>query len=159
RRSCCPESADGRTQPRVRCALAPAGRRRDDAAEARQRRQSCGAQACDGVRRIPTGIRDPRASGRDLPPLPGLDRPTAERSAAVIGPAPCTSTGVALLSCRSKRVDTMAEGPLDLPQGTLDLLILKTLALEPRHGWAIAERLHQISSATLSIRQGTLYPA
>ena len=48
---------------------------------------------------------------------------------------------------------------LDLPQGTLDLLILKTLALAPRHGWAIAERLHQISSATLTIRQGSLYPA
>ena len=48
---------------------------------------------------------------------------------------------------------------LDLPQGTLDLLILKTLALEPRHGWAIAERLHQISSETLTIRQGSLYPA
>jgi PadR family transcriptional regulator len=46
-----------------------------------------------------------------------------------------------------------------LPQGTLDLLILKTLALEPRHGWAIAERLHQISSTTLDIRQGSLYPA
>jgi transcriptional regulator len=48
---------------------------------------------------------------------------------------------------------------LDLPQGTLDLLILKTLELQPRHGWAIAERLHQISGATLSIRQGSLYPA
>ena len=48
---------------------------------------------------------------------------------------------------------------LDLPQGTLDLLILKTLALEPRHGWAISERLRQISSAMLSIRQGSLYPA
>ena len=53
----------------------------------------------------------------------------------------------------------MSDSPLDLPQGTLDLLILKTLALEPRHGWAIAERLHQISSATLNIRQGSLYPA
>jgi PadR family transcriptional regulator, regulatory protein PadR len=53
----------------------------------------------------------------------------------------------------------MADDRLELPQGTLDLLILKTLALEPRHGWAIAERLHQISSATLDIRQGSLYPA
>jgi PadR family transcriptional regulator PadR len=53
----------------------------------------------------------------------------------------------------------MAVDQLDLPQGTLDLLILKTLALEPRHGWAISERLHQISSATLTIRQGSLYPA
>jgi len=46
-----------------------------------------------------------------------------------------------------------------LPQGTLDLLILKTLALEPRHGCAISERLAQISGATLTIRQGSLYPA
>jgi len=53
----------------------------------------------------------------------------------------------------------MSDDRLELPQGTLDLLILKTLALEPRHGWAISERLHQISSATLSIRQGSLYPA
>jgi PadR family transcriptional regulator, regulatory protein PadR len=53
----------------------------------------------------------------------------------------------------------MSENRLDLPQGTLDLLILKTVALEPRHGWAISERLHQISSATLNIRQGSLYPA
>lgn len=53
----------------------------------------------------------------------------------------------------------MADEPIDLPQGTLDLLILKAIALEPRHGWAIAERLHQISSATLSVRQGSLYPA
>jgi DNA-binding PadR family transcriptional regulator len=43
-----------------------------------------------------------------------------------------------------------------LPQGTLDLLILKTLALEPRHGWAISERLVQMSGATLTIRQGSL---
>jgi len=48
---------------------------------------------------------------------------------------------------------------LDLPQGTLDLLILKTLAPGAKHGWAISERLHQISSATLHIRQGSLYPA
>jgi transcriptional regulator len=53
----------------------------------------------------------------------------------------------------------VGDEPIDLPQGTLDLLILKALALEPRHGWAIAERLHQISSATLSVRQGSLYPA
>ena len=53
----------------------------------------------------------------------------------------------------------MTTEPLDLPQGTLDLLILKAVALEPLHGWAIAERLHQISSATLLVRQGSLYPA
>ncbi len=53
----------------------------------------------------------------------------------------------------------MSAERLDLPQGTLDLLILKIVAREPRHGWAISERLHQISSATLQIRQGSLYPA
>jgi PadR family transcriptional regulator PadR len=53
----------------------------------------------------------------------------------------------------------MAEERVQLPQGTLDLLILKIVALGPRHGWAISERLHQISSAALDIRQGSLYPA
>jgi PadR family transcriptional regulator, regulatory protein PadR len=53
----------------------------------------------------------------------------------------------------------MIDSRLELPQGTLDLLILKTLALEPQHGWAISERLRQISSARLQIRQGSLYPA
>jgi transcriptional regulator len=48
---------------------------------------------------------------------------------------------------------------MELPQGTLDLLILKTVALEPQHGWAISQRLHQISSETLHVRQGSLYPA
>ncbi len=53
----------------------------------------------------------------------------------------------------------MAEKRIDLPQGTLDLLILKTLALEPQHGWAISERIEQVSSDVLSIKQGSLYPA
>lgn len=53
----------------------------------------------------------------------------------------------------------MPDNRVELPQGTLDLLILKALALEPQHGWAIAERLQQISSAALQIRQGSLYPA
>jgi PadR family transcriptional regulator len=48
---------------------------------------------------------------------------------------------------------------LDLPQGTLDLLILKALSLGPRHGWAISERIHEVSRATLEIPQGSLYPA
>ena len=47
----------------------------------------------------------------------------------------------------------------DLPQGTLDLLILKTLALEPMHGWGIAQRIQQISREVLQIQQGSLYPA
>ena len=49
--------------------------------------------------------------------------------------------------------------PSDLIQGTLDLLILKTVALEPKHGWAIAKRIQQISSDVLQITQGSLYPA
>ncbi len=48
---------------------------------------------------------------------------------------------------------------LDLPQGTLDLLILKALSLGPMHGWAISERIHDVSRATLQIPQGSLYPA
>lgn len=48
---------------------------------------------------------------------------------------------------------------IDLPQGTLDLLILKTLALGALHGWAISERLQQVSKDLLQIRQGSLYPA
>ena len=48
---------------------------------------------------------------------------------------------------------------LDLPQGTLDLLILKALSLQPQHGWAISERIHDVSRATLQIPQGSLYPA
>jgi len=48
---------------------------------------------------------------------------------------------------------------LDLPQGTLDLLILKALSLTAMHGWAISERINQVSGATLQIPQGSLYPA
>jgi len=53
----------------------------------------------------------------------------------------------------------MPDTRIDLPQGTLDLLILKTLALEPQHGWAISERIQQISSEVLQVQQGSLYPA
>ena len=53
----------------------------------------------------------------------------------------------------------MSTQRIDLPQGTLDLLILRTLALEPQHGWAISERVQQISSDVLQIQQGSLYPA
>jgi PadR family transcriptional regulator, regulatory protein PadR len=48
---------------------------------------------------------------------------------------------------------------IDLPQGTLDLLILRTLALGPQHGWAVSERVQQMSSDVLQIQQGSLYPA
>src|SRR5881409_3551351 len=49
--------------------------------------------------------------------------------------------------------------PSDLVQGTLDLLILKILALEPMHGWAISQRLRQISQDALQVSDGALYPA
>jgi PadR family transcriptional regulator PadR len=49
--------------------------------------------------------------------------------------------------------------PNDLLQGTLDLLILKTLATEARHGWAIAKRIQQVSRDVLQVQQGSLYPA
>src|SRR5271165_5882724 len=49
--------------------------------------------------------------------------------------------------------------PNDLVQGTLDLLILKTLALEPMHGWAIGKRIQQVSGEVLQVQQGSLYPA
>jgi len=53
----------------------------------------------------------------------------------------------------------MPDAKLDLPQGTLDLLILRTLALGPEHGWAISERIQQISKKVLQVNQGSLYPA
>jgi transcriptional regulator len=53
----------------------------------------------------------------------------------------------------------MPDESIGLPQGTLDLLILKTVALGPQHGWAISERIQQISSDVLQIQQGSLYPA
>ena len=49
--------------------------------------------------------------------------------------------------------------PSDLVQGTLDLLILKTVSLEPKHGWAIAKRIQQLSREVLQVQQGSLYPA
>src|SRR3974390_798613 len=53
----------------------------------------------------------------------------------------------------------MPSRSIDLPQGTLDLLILRTLSLEPLHGWAVSERIQQISSDVLRVQQGSLYPA
>ena len=49
--------------------------------------------------------------------------------------------------------------PTDLVQGTVDLLIMKTIALEPMHGWAIAQRIRQLSEEILQLPQGSLYPA
>jgi transcriptional regulator len=49
--------------------------------------------------------------------------------------------------------------PQDLVQGTLDVLILKIVSLEPKHGWAIAKRIQEISKDVLLVQQGSLYPA
>lgn len=53
----------------------------------------------------------------------------------------------------------MATDHIDFPQGTLDLLILKSIALEPQHGWAISQRIQQMSNDVLQVQQGSLYPA
>jgi len=53
----------------------------------------------------------------------------------------------------------MAKPKSDLLQGTLDLLVLKTLALGPQHGWGISQRIQQISQDVLQVNQGSLYPA
>jgi PadR family transcriptional regulator len=55
--------------------------------------------------------------------------------------------------------DIRVSKPSDLVQGTLDLLILKILALEPLHGWAISQRLKQVSGEVLQVSDGSLYPA
>ena len=54
---------------------------------------------------------------------------------------------------------TAAPARTDLLQGTLDVLILKTLALGPRHGWGISQRIQQLSGEVLQVNQGSLYPA
>jgi PadR family transcriptional regulator PadR len=59
----------------------------------------------------------------------------------------------------SKRKASMTTPKSDLPQGTLDLLVLKIVALGPLHGYAIAQRLQQISRDVVQVQQGTLYPA
>ena len=59
----------------------------------------------------------------------------------------------------TKRKSDPAKSKADLLQGTLDLLILKTLALEPMHGWGISQRINQISEGVLCVNQGSLYPA
>src|SRR5882672_3224634 len=72
--------------------------------------------------------------------------------------SPCLLTGAALHSPSVTERSTMSK-PTDLVQGTLDLLILKTIALEPMHGWAIAQRIRQVSKEVLQVNQGALYPA
>ena len=72
---------------------------------------------------------------------------------------PCASTDQRSMIGRSKRYMGMASPKCDLPQGTLDLLILKTVALGPVHGYATAQRLQQISCDVVQVPGGSLYPA
>ncbi|HLM57721.1 MAG TPA: PadR family transcriptional regulator [Pyrinomonadaceae bacterium] len=71
---------------------------------------------------------------------------------------PCASTCDAVI-CRRRRCPTLTQTKSDLPQGTLDLLILKIVALGPVHGYAIAQRLDQASRGVVQVPQGSLYPA
>jgi PadR family transcriptional regulator PadR len=73
--------------------------------------------------------------------------------------SPCASSGDALRFLSKQQGDIVADDRIGLPQGTLDLLILKVLSLEPQHGWAISERLQQVSTGTIQVQQGSLYPA
>src|SRR3974377_672787 len=72
---------------------------------------------------------------------------------------PCASTREVVSSPVAAQGEQMSEPGIDLPQGTLDLLILRTLALGALHGWAISESIHQVSSKVLQVRQGSLCPA
>ena len=87
-------------------------------------------------------------------------RPTTQDvSCLTLHPAPRIVIGLGIC-CNSirRRTDTMSK-PSDLIQGTLDLLILRTIALDPMHGWAIAKRIEQVSEEVLQVTQGALYPA
>jgi PadR family transcriptional regulator, regulatory protein PadR len=85
-----------------------------------------------------------------------LAYPTHQLTALVFGRLFSHDT----LTVYNRIVDNHSMGkPSDLVQGTLDLLILKTLSLEPKHGWAIAKRIQQISNEVLQVQQGSLYPA
>src|SRR4051812_5593499 len=61
--------------------------------------------------------------------------------------------------CCQLLIGALLSKPTDLVQGTLDLLILKVVALEPMHGWAIAQRIRQMSNEVLQVGQGALYPS
>lgn len=69
----------------------------------------------------------------------------------------CGKTVASIFSCQSLRGNVTKS--TELLQGTLDLLILKVLCLEPMHGWAIAQRIRQLSNDVLRVNQGALYPA
>jgi PadR family transcriptional regulator PadR len=83
---------------------------------------------------------------------------TVERKRIAPSTPPLTSdrkARKAIVECREKKMPPST----DLLQGTLDLLILQTLTLEPMHGWSVAQRIQQLSKDVLQIGQGSLYPA
>jgi PadR family transcriptional regulator, regulatory protein PadR len=90
-----------------------------------------------------------------------------ERLAQALEAAPSSSSGASLIvavdrhpiNICKKEVIAMKPTKSDLPQGTLDLLILKVVALGPVHGYAIAQRLDQVSRGVVQVPQGSLYPA
>src|SRR5687768_6791432 len=61
--------------------------------------------------------------------------------------------------CRNPTEEPMADNSSDVLRGTLDLLVLKTLTLDPMHGWGISQRIQQMSRNVLDVNQGSLYPA
>jgi transcriptional regulator len=68
-------------------------------------------------------------------------------------------TGLTVPVEHHRKGDAVSAARTDVLQGTLDLLILKALSLEPMHGWAVAQRINQISKSALQVNQGSLYPA
>jgi transcriptional regulator len=70
-----------------------------------------------------------------------------------------SSEGRVLPSDCLKETETMAGEPGELLQGTLEMMVLKTLSLEPMHGWGIAQRIQQMSNDVFLVTQGSLYPA
>jgi PadR family transcriptional regulator, regulatory protein PadR len=105
-----------------------------------------------------------RQGGEYCQSVPSLSScPGVYRAATVVGihrkvdllPLTIDKNGVILLS----NIEGNVPPSTDLLQGTLDVLILKTLALEPMHGWGIALRIQQVSKEVLQVGQGSLYPA
>jgi transcriptional regulator len=96
------------------------------------------------------GVHGPKKTG--LSPSKALTASTSNLPLALL-------QGMAYILRVEVKGESMPGQRIDLPQGTLDLLILRTVALEPQHGWAIAERVQQMSSDVLRIQQGSLYPA
>jgi PadR family transcriptional regulator, regulatory protein PadR len=100
-----------------------------------------------------------------MPVLQGEPHPGSDDPDRLIGTAAPAHIGAWNLQPRSdvsplcNLQERRVSDQTDLIQGTLDLLILRTIALEPMHGWAIAQRIQQISDELLRVQQGTLYPA